>query len=232
MRFTTPTEIESVAWEGELLQPSVSFDTKGSVSIVAALGRPEVWPAADALEGVVGKKWIPPLGGADFWLLRLACTLREPEGRRSLVSAEERLFLRPRSPAAGEGAAYAHSLFPERLGVEDKAELNASLGPELKFGEVGLKVGEVGASIEYRKVFPVIQAYGAGEPAPWWEFKAHDAYPLAGSQFVYAVVAALAGAGGIRAAVELVVTVESRWGGLVRLGLPEEAHAHLTFNIP
>jgi hypothetical protein len=164
--------------------------------------------------------------------LRLACTLREPAGRRSLVAAEERLFLRPRHAAAGEGAAYAHSLFPERLGVEDKAEINASLGPELKVSDVGLKVGEVGASVEYRKVFPVIQSYGAGQPAPWWEFKAHDAYPLSGSQFVYAVVAAKAGAGGIRASVELIATVENRFGDLIRLGLPEEARTHASFTIP
>ncbi len=232
MHFVTPSEIKSVAWEGELVAPAVAMGGRSPRSVVAALGQPEIWPAAQALEIETGRKWTPPLGGADFWLLRLACTLREPEGRPALTSAEQRLFLRPRNAAAGENAAYAHSLLPLRLGVEDKSEINASLGPELKFSEFGLKVGEVGANIEYRKVFPAIQAYGLGQPSPWWKFRAHLAHPLAGSQYVYAVVAALDGAGGVRASVELVATVETSWAGLVRLGLPEEARAHLSFRIP
>ena len=80
MHFVTPTEITNVAWEGELVAPLV-MSPKGSQSVVATLGHPEIWPAARALEAEVGRKWTPPLGGADFWLLRLACTLREPEGR-------------------------------------------------------------------------------------------------------------------------------------------------------
>lgn len=233
MRFVTPTEIESVAWEGELVAPAVAMHPKGGRAVVAALGHPEIWPAARALEAEVGQKWTPPLGGADFWLLRLACTLREPAGRPALVSAEQRLFLRPRNPAASEGAAYAYSLFPERLGIEDKAQVAAKLGPELKFTSgAGASLGEIGATVEYRKVYPVIQAYGAGGPAPWWAFQAHPAHPLAGSQFVYAVVAARAGAGGVRASVELIAAVETTWAGVLRLGLPEEARAHLSFSIP
>ena len=48
--------------------------------------------------------------------------------------------------------------------------------------------------------------------------------------FVYVVVAQ-PGAGAVRGSVELVVTVETRFGPL-RLGLPEEARAHVGFVIP
>jgi len=237
MLIVTPLEIESVVWEGELV-PSVATRGVGPAQRpVAAIGKHEVYPVAQALEVETGKKWTPPLGGADFWLVRWACTLREPGGRPTIAEATQTLYLRPRNPAAGERAAgggyavYAHSLFPERLTVEDQAEFNASLTPELKFASAEVKPGGLGAKIQYRKVFPVIQAYDVGTPTPYWVFKPHAAHPLAGSQFVYAVVAAQAGTGGVRGSVELVVTVETRFGPL-RLGLPEEARAHVGFVIP
>ena len=87
---------------------------KGSLAKrpVVTMGQPEVWPAAQALESEVGKKWTPPLGGAEFWLVRLACTLREPGGRPAISEATQTLYLRPRNPAADDQATYAHSLFP------------------------------------------------------------------------------------------------------------------------
>ena len=231
MKIVTPTEIESVAWEGNLVAPAVSFAAKSATRLTATIGRPEIWPAADALENEVGQKWTPPLGDADYWLVRLACTLRDPSGLQSITEAQQRLYLRPQNSSAGETGAYAYNLYPDRLGVEDKSEFSIGLGPELKFAGSEFKVGELGAKIEYRKVFPVIQGYGAGESAPYWIFRPHAAHPLEGSQFVYAVVAATAGAGGIRAYVKLVVTVETQFGPL-RFGTPEEARAHTKFTIP
>jgi hypothetical protein len=232
MIIITPSEIEAVAWEGELVSPETAKEIAPGARPIVTIGRHTIWPAAQALESETGRKWSPPLSGADFWLVRLACTLRQPGGPHKITEATQTLYLRPKNPAAGEGSVYAHSLFPERLTAESKSEFSASLGPELKFGpEVQLKAGEVGAKIEYRKVFPVIQSYGAGEAAPYWLFKPHAAYPLAGSQHVYAVVAAEAKAGGVRATLELVVTVETRFGPL-RFGLPESAQAHVSFSIP
>lgn len=235
--IVTPLEIESVVWEGELVPSAATRGAGPAQRPVAAIGKHEVWPAAQALEAETGKKWTPPLGGADFWLVQWACTLREPGGSPTIAEATQTLYLRPHNPAAGERAAgggyaaYAYSLFPDRLTVEDQAEFSASLTPELKFSPVEVEAGGLGAKIQYRKVFPVIQAYDVGTPTPYWVFKRHAAHPLAGSQFVYAVVAAQAGAGGVRGSVELVVTVESRFGPL-RLGLPQEAMAHVGFVIP
>jgi len=233
----TPLEIESVVWEGELVPSAATRGAGPAQRPVAAIGKHEVWSAAQALEAETGKKWTLPLGGAEFWLVRLACTLREPGGSPTIAEVTQTLYLRPRNPAAGERAAgggytaYAYSLFPERLTVEDQAEFNASLTPELKFTTVEVKPGGLGAKIQYRKAFPVIQAYDVGTPTPYWVFRPYAAHPLAGSQFVYAVVAAQAGTGGVRGSVELVVTVETRFGPL-RLGLPEEARAHVGFVIP
>jgi len=231
MQIITPVSIEHVAWEGELAAPSIVYTTGGASRPVISIGQPEVWPVGKALESETGKKWVPPLGDAKYWLVRLACTLREPPRPAEITEATQTLFLRPQPHSAGEKSAYAQNLFPQRLGVEDKSTFTFGLGPELGFVDgSSIKVGELGATIEYRKVFPVIQAYGLGESAPSWVFKPHSAYPLVGSQFVYAVLVARAPATGLRTHIEVTVTTQSAFGP-VKYGLPEEAHQHTQFNL-
>jgi hypothetical protein len=92
---------------------------------------------------------------------------------------------------------------------------------------VDLRLAEVGAEIEYRQVFPVIQGFGLGESNPYWQFARHATFPLLGCQYVYALLAAPAGASGVRLSVEMVATWETRYGPL-RVGLPEEARAHVS----
>jgi len=235
MLIETPTDIQTIAWEGELVAPESLKDfafkkTAGTVRPVVTLGRPEIWPVAAALEPQLGKPWVPPLSNAAFWLLRLACTLH-PVGRfQEIVEAQQTLSLTPLQPGAPVTSTYAFSLFPERLTAEEQREMNLTLGPKLKFGDITVEGGQAGTRISYRQVFPVIQGYGAGEPEVYWLFKPHRVYPLAGCQFVYAVVAAQTGAGGIRGAVELTVSVDTDFG-IIRLGLPREARADLGFTI-
>jgi len=231
MRFTTPAEIKDIAWEGVLEAPQTAKSPAGVPHPVATIGKPEIWPAADALQNEVGKVWTPPLGKANFWLVRLACTLREPSGLPNIAEVEQSLYLRPKNRQTEPNSVYAFSLYPERLTAESKAEFNIGLGPALKFGEAELELVEVGAKIEYRKVFPVIQSYQAGTPTPYWLFKPHAAHPLDGSQFVYAVLAAPRAAGGIRAAITLKVTIETAWGP-IKFAPPEEANANLRFTVP
>ena len=229
MEIVTPAEIESVAWEGELVAPEMYRSAGPASGPLATIGRPEVWPAAEVLRGDGGQEWVPPMGNASFWLVRLACTLHEPGGRLRITEAQQNLELVPNPEDLGE--AYAFSLFPERLAVEDSAVFNISLGPELSFGDATVKVGEIGATINYRKVFPVIQSYGAGESNPSWIFKPHARHPIGGSQFVYAVVVSRESPQGIRGSVELVVTAETHLGPL-RYGTPREATADTSFTIP
>jgi hypothetical protein len=127
---------------------------------------------------------------------------------------------------------YAYSLYPERESEESQSEWTVKLGPELKFASgVEVGVGELGATFTHRRAYPVIQAYDVGTPRPYWVYRPHTARPLDGSQFVYAVIAARAGSGGVRAVVDLTVSVRSAWG-LRRFRPPEEARAQLSFTIP
>ena len=231
MLIKTPVEIQSVAWEGELFTPPVSLSGGMTKRPFVTIGQPEVWSAAKALENETGKKWIPPLGDAKYWLVRLACTLREPPNGTEIIEASQTLYLLPQPHSAGEKSTYAHNLFPQRLGVEDKSSFTLSLGPELGFADgSSVKVGELGTTIEYRKVFPVIQSYGLGESNPSWVFKPHAANPLVGSQFVYAVLVARSPATGLKAHVEMTVTTQSAFGP-VKYGTPQEAYQHTEFTL-
>lgn len=92
------------------------------------------------------------------------------------------------------------------------------------------KLGELGAEIEYRRVFPIIQGFGLGEQTPASQFQHHAASPLLGSQCVYLVLAAPSDAGAVELALSLVATVETRFGPF-RAGTPEERRRDLTRTI-
>lgn len=238
MYIPLPDTIETVAWEGELEPPAVSKGVRGAAPVVT-LGRPEVWAAAD-LEKVVGKPWTPPLrtpplrtppqGDAAYWLVRLVCSLRRP-ARERIVEAEQRVVLQP-DRRADAAEVYAHSLYPDRQSVEETRERALKLSPELKIaGLVEGSVAEAAVTLEYKRVFPVIQSYDVGTPHPSWRFKPHAAHPLEGSQYVFAVIAARPADLVIQAAVEVAVTLETRFGPL-RFGLPDNARDALAFKIP
>ncbi len=231
MRIETPTTIEQTAWEGELVPKGLNETFRGAAEAVrVTLGEPVWWSAAQAMATEADKKWTPPAGDRQYTLIRLACTLYAPVNASTrFTEATLSVFLRPRQ---GGGLVFAQDLLPQRLTAETTGKKTAKLTPEFKFADaISLKVGELGAEIDYRKVFPVIQGYGLGESRPSWEFSHHAANPLVGSQFVYLVAAAPGDADGIRLSVELIATVETRFGPL-RLGLPDTARANVSRNIP
>ncbi|HET20421.1 MAG TPA: hypothetical protein ENO16_07435 [Chromatiales bacterium] len=225
MRIVTPMEVEEVAWEG-YLEPAGEVYPSAALPKVT-VGEPTWW-AAGELEAQTGKKWSAPAGGARYNLLRLACTLHPPERGSAYADATLSAYLRP---AGGGGQAIAHDMYPVRETAERKGTFNISVGPDLKFGPVEAGVAEAGLEIELHKVFPVVQAFGLGEPNPYWKFERHSANPLLGSQYVYAVVAAPAGARALRLVVELVATVDSGWMPM-RFKTPEQAQAHISRSLP
>ena len=232
MHIETPDSIESVLWEGELEAPSVVYSLRSSDRPKVTIGEPAIWKAEDALEIQTGHKWVPPMGDAEYFLVRLTCTLRKPQGRAACVEARQELKLRPQEFDASPQSAYAFDLYPERLGVEDKVNRTVQLSPGLKFSSgAQFNAGQVGASIEYKKVFPVIQAYGVGESRPYWEFKKHKSFPLEGSQSVLAVIACGPESRGAWARVDLTVTVESAFGP-IRYGTTRESASARSFKIP
>jgi hypothetical protein len=229
MHIVTPTEIEQVAWEGALEPLGATFKSSFSRPRVT-LGAPAWWPAAEAVKAETGKAWSPPAGKRRYTLLRLACTLHPPDDPRDrYAEATLSAYLRPRS--AGAGPVLAHDLYPQRLTAEGKGTLKIGLGPDLKFASLlDVSLLEVGAEIEIPQVYPVVQGYGLGESRPYWRFAHHSGHPLLGCQSVYAVLDAPDEAHGVRLSVELVATLETRFGP-IRLGLPQEAQSHVSRTI-
>jgi len=227
MKISTPIQIDpdQVAWEGALEPRGETFKAAAPQPRVT-LGEPVWWTAEEAMETETGKPWSPPASDRTYTLLRLACTLHPPEGRRSRYSeAVLHAYLRPHS--SGAGAVVAHDLYPQRIAAEETGTVKIGLGPDLTFaGLVDLSLVEAGAEIEFPQVFPVVQGYGLGESRPYWRFADHPGHPLLGCQSVYAVLDAPREAGGVRLTIELAATVETRFGPL-RMGLPEEAYAYV-----
>ena len=183
------------------------------------------WPAEQALEGEIKKKWTPPADNCQYLLLRLACTLHPPASQRTRYT--EATFGAYLSAKNSDQAIIAHDLYPTRLAVDAKQKFTIGLTPEVKFAEtVEAKLGEVGAEIEYAKAFPVIQGFGLGESHPYWRFAHHAANPLLGSQCVYVVIAAPKNVDGIQLSLELIATLETRFG-IIPLGLPKEAQTYV-----
>jgi hypothetical protein len=225
MHIQTPKTIEHVAWQGTLAPLGETFKAAGPRPRVT-VGEPVWWRAEDAMATETGKAWSPPRGDRQYGLMRLACTLHPLDDRRSHYrEATLSVYLRPR--AAGSGPVVAHDLYPRRLTAEDTGTITIGLSPNLKFaGGAEISLLEVGAEIEFPQVFPVVQGYGLGERRPYWRFAHHSGHPLLGCQSVYAVLNAPAASGGVRVSVELVATVETRYGP-IRMGLPQEAEAHI-----
>jgi hypothetical protein len=228
MKIITPTEIQDVAWEGRL-QPLGGTFMEAERPPRVTIGEPKWWPAEQAMAGETGKTWTPPADGRRYTLLRLACTLHPPEERRTRYSeATLTAYLRPRQ---GAGTVVAHDLHPQRLLAEEKGSLKVGLGPDLKFANaLEVSLLEVGAEIEYQQAYPIVQCFGLGEPRPYWRFSRHSSNPLLGSLFVYAVLDAPGDAGGVRLGVELVATIETRFGP-IRVGMPEEERASVSRTI-
>jgi hypothetical protein len=228
MKITSPTEITDVAWEGTLEPLGQVFGATDVLPRVT-LGKPIYWTADQAIEGQTGKKWTPPAAGRVYTLVELTCTLHPLTARGArYTGATLRTYLRPRQ---GTGRVSAYNLYPMRLTEESKTTFSVGLGPDLSFGEtIKLGVLDLGAEIEYRKVFPVIQGYGQGQSDPYWTFAHHAAQPLQGCQSVYLVTATPPDAGGVRLSMELIAEVQTKFGPL-RVGLPEEARANASATI-
>jgi hypothetical protein len=227
MQIVTPNEIEHVAWEG-------SLDTMGAVykGLEAlprvTIGEPATWPAEQAVEIQTGHKWTPPAADRHYTLLRLDCTLHKPaDAHARFAEAMLTVDLRPRD---GAGSVLAHDLYPQRVAATDTRKLTLKLGPTLKFGPVNVNLAEAQTEIQHHNTFPVIQAYGLGESRPYWAFAHHSTNPLLGCQSVYVVLSAPKDAGAVRLQVELVATLETRYGPL-RLGLPKSASAQVSREI-
>ena len=226
--FLDHSSTAAQAWEGPL-EPLGETLRSAPTPPRISLGQPVVWDAAAAVKNELGRDWIPPRTDLAYALVGLACTLHPlPNEDGRYATARLEAFLRPRY---GSGPAFAHDLFPLRHTVQEKGKLSVGLTPELKFASaIDAKLLELGVEKEHTAVYPVIQAYGLGEPNPYWEFQQHSQFPLQGSQKLYLLAAGPADAP-LVLRLSLIATVAHRRWGLIPYGSPQSASDRLSFDI-
>lgn len=221
MKIITPTTINKIIWEGSL-KPLGDVSVKdGAQTARVTLGEPVSWPVEQVLKGETVEPWTPPSEDQRYMLVRLACTLHPPDDDLARYSeATLTTFLRA---CSGTGSVLVHDLYPKNITAANQDISRVCLGTDMKFSEA---IQKNGAEIVFQKAFPVVQAYGLGETHPYWRFCHHDEYPLIGAFFVYFVLAAPGDGIGIALGIELITMLQTRFGS-IRLGLPEDAYAHI-----
>ena len=215
------------AWDGALEPLGDTF--RGGAPPRVTLGHPTTWDAAAAVKSELGRAWTAPTDDRSYTLIGLACTLHPPaDDNDRYTEARFEAYLRPRY---GAGTAVAHDLFPLRQTVQDQGKAAVGLTPELKFAKaIEVKLLEIGVEKEFVAAFPVIQAFGLGEPNPYWRFQGHDQFPLQGSQKLYLLAAGPSDAP-LVLRLNLIATVQHRRWGLIRYGQPQTARDRLTFEV-
>ncbi len=232
MEFLTPAEIELPAWRGELAPGEPQQSEGGWGPLAAVLAKLEAWPVSVALADAPRPYRQAAMGLSGRWLVRLGCGLPAQAEEVPIAEAQLTLHLRPRNRLANDTSVYVASLFPERMGVEERLELVVGLGMDLKFSMGEDAVAESRAArIFFRKVYPVIQSFGTGETAPYWIFRPHGKRNLEGSQFVYAVLIASPRSEGITGYSDLAVSVETP-SGKVRYHTPRGIDEMTHFEMP
>ena len=74
--------------------------------------------------------------------------------------------------------------------------------------EMEAGIGEVGRTIEYPAVEPVISANGIDEPTPSWDFSASRGSPVNGGKLLFAVVSAPRAINGLRVSMSMAATLD------------------------
>jgi len=221
MHITTPNAITDSLWSGAL-EPLVIQKGLFQGSINATLGKPAQWAEGQLL----GTHWQPPVGGARYYLVQLAFSLRT-SGRTQVTSADFCLHLHDPQATA---QAIVFSAFPREELAANSRPVKLALTPSLKLDKTEVSVGGVETTIDFGHATPVIRSDGLAEPTFCWRYATHPTHPLVGSRQMYAVVEVPPGRTTVAATLELLVEAEERFGPM-RLGVPAAEHRKSTFTI-
>jgi hypothetical protein len=166
----------------------------------------------------------------DYYSVYQPFTLHRLTGERYYESAVFQVTIDNPSVTAAD-------LFPKNVIMELKIERRVSITPQLKFSYKIVEAsagGEVGTSISYVSLLPVITSYGEGERQFYWEYKAHQEQSvLPGTKQAAVVLRVPHGLNRITATVEYAaVVVETMLGGLYRKKDTKTGEYVVTWRLP
>jgi hypothetical protein len=208
------------AWEGELVPTSSLFGPRGKAMPKVSIGKPDWWTC----QKILGEAWKAPEGGYSYGLVRFAFSLR-PEGRQEVRRAE---LVADFQPEDGGARPIAFDLEPRAETEEKTGAFTLGIGPDFKFSSVGVTLAKAEATIDLRRVFPVITADGIGESTIRWVFASRPTHPLVGSQIVYAIVQLPPGAEATRVSLFLYAEIATTFGPIKGL-LPKDEVCYLSW---
>jgi hypothetical protein len=209
-----PAEPQASVWSGTLgtrsdlkedvpkaLGRRLDLESMAGDLPTVSIGHPEVLRAVHAV-APEGFQQVEP---KDFYLVRLWCSFLGFQ--TDLVFDHAHFKVTLASPEADTAAVVAHDLYPSEVMHAVKRNVKFTLSPELKFAEIGGKLGGVDYGFEYEELQPSIVAIGQGEATPSWMFAATRASRLLGGKAVHMMVAAPVGTASANAELDLVVHV-------------------------
>lgn len=225
MWLQVPETIENILWEGtlepatdeaakQLARAWVAHEIKGNLpqSIqdlpIVSIGQPEVW----SLEQVFPPKKLPSalqskLKEADFYFVRMACSFRS---KRDNIQVEWARFLVHLLPDTAGRQPIAFDLHPLQVTQEVRRNVKVSLSPTLKFQEAEGSFGGVEFGFEYPELQPLINAEGAGEPNPNWDYQEARGVRVQGSKWMHLLVKVPKGTPSGRANLDLTADVQMK----------------------
>jgi hypothetical protein len=199
MWFPAPPSFQDPLWQGPLSPASVEEAVAAGVGSgdfgspfdnppVVSIGRPE----AVSLAGAFPPKDLSPFVRAqfrayDFYLVRLACSLR-PAQHGAQIDRARFLVLLLRGKDGQQPVAFdAH---PIAVTQKVQRDVKVSLSPSLKLEEVEASLGQIENSFSYSELHPLVTMLGIGEVLTEWEYRAARGIRLQGTKLMHLVVKA------------------------------------------
>lgn len=227
---------DGLLWQGRL-EPASDVDVRGLFSSRAAddppvvelerelrdlpevsIGVPNVWN----INGIDRSDQIRPMQPGDYYLIKLACSLRPQRKRQSVEWARFDVTL---SPDNDGGQPIAVDLHPVSETKTIRRKVALSIAPEVKFHELGAKVAGVESGYEYDELVPMITSFGVQSHELGWEYEQAKGTKLHGDKRMNLLARAPKGSRGCTATFELRADVRiARWRLPVRL-LPRRGSA-------
>jgi hypothetical protein len=150
------------------------------------------WPEVQRLPDPYPLQQMPlptqaQLQAADFYLIRLSCSLR-PAPRSRVGWARFHVYL-PHDTLGRQPVAY--DISPVEITREVKRHLKFTLDPTLKFQSVEAKGAGLEFGLEYPELQPIIAGAGVGEANPTWDYQtATGMAGIQGAKVMYLLVKA------------------------------------------
>jgi hypothetical protein len=241
MEIEAPTKIEHPLYESRLEVTEKEKKIRGlpirqqlsEVAPTVTLGQPQWWNLATLAE----KKGEPLpaemallMREADFYLLQLASSFR-PQRQARVMWARVDLYLEPTS---GEVPPLAFDLYPREIYEEKNEESKITIDPSLSFSALGAKVegklGQILTTVNFRKLEPVVVAYGLLQSNCGWDYQRSHQNPLEGIQVGYLIVKKPRGVGAVRLMMDVRAEVSTP-SGLFGMRVTEQDQARRTVDV-